>query len=482
MKKLYFFLAILLRLLLLIPIIGSPLWYDENFTLLMIRHPLDQMLLAASGDVHPPLYYLLLWPLGQIHGAPAWIIRIPSLLFSIAALFVWWAILEKLIHNTKVQRAAWVLFAISSVGLYYAGEGRMYALLTLLLLAAMWAMLERRWLLLGVFAALLLWTHNYGIIYLACLWLAGWLFDRHTRKQLSLTLGLAGLTFLPWLAVLNSQMDAIQGGYWLFRLTLPSALYALYQSFSLYGKLLNDIYGQVVFFGWLAFTIGWLLITWRRFKHNVFFCMPTYLVLAFGPFLLAIIGSLLWQPILLYRALTPCAPFIGLLLCLPLAFEFENQPRPMLLAAVFIIPFLVVNSAKLYIPGYHLRGVDDALILDALHTLEDRWQPGDAVLHIGDGSLVDMLPYAAHPESHYKSASCGEEALGSLSPLTRQALGMQIIDPALLTGHYWLVTSESPMTPACEIPLTQSLTDGLQPVTCIVDNDLARSCLYELAQ
>ena len=34
-------------------------WMDEATTLLVVRLPVREILRVASGDVHPPLYYLL---------------------------------------------------------------------------------------------------------------------------------------------------------------------------------------------------------------------------------------------------------------------------------------------------------------------------------------------------------------------------------------------------------------------------------------
>ena len=55
-----------------------PLWYDENFSLLLSRLPFLNMITATMGDVHPPLYYILIWPIGHIPNAAPWLIRLPT--------------------------------------------------------------------------------------------------------------------------------------------------------------------------------------------------------------------------------------------------------------------------------------------------------------------------------------------------------------------------------------------------------------------
>jgi|WetSurMetagenome_2_1015567.scaffolds.fasta_scaffold14916_4 hypothetical protein len=474
MKKIYFFFAILLRVLLIIPIASSPLWYDENFTLLMIHRPLGQMFIAATGDVHPPMYYLLLWPLGQIPNVPVWIIRVPSLIFSIAALFVLWKILDRLALSIFTKRSAWVLYAVSSVALYYTQEGRMYSWMELLVLLAFLFLLDRRWILLSIVSVLLLWSHNYGFFYAVSFWIAGMVMDWRNWKALTITVGLAGLSFVPWVFTLASQIGTIKGTYWIFWQTWPSIASTFYNSFVLYGQTLVDILGMVIFFGWLTFSLLWMITHYRQLTKQT----TILLIMAFAPFLMALIVSLTVQPILLYRALVPSAPFLTLILLLPLS-ESLYYSRGLKLAFILIIPFLVINPTRLYYSGYHLRGVNDREIIRILHTIETNWNPGDLIIHDGDGSIVDMLPYAIDPSTHYKLQPCGITR-GSLSPLTRQGLGLQLIGPNALRGHVWLITEESPFTPACNSAWLDKVTHNIDPTYCIVDNYLQKSCLYEL--
>ncbi len=71
---------------------SSPLWYDEAYTALLAGLPFDRMMTAIIGDVHPPLYYLMVadWgssPLG---------LRSFSLFLSVLALVIFWLVLHEL--------------------------------------------------------------------------------------------------------------------------------------------------------------------------------------------------------------------------------------------------------------------------------------------------------------------------------------------------------------------------------------------------
>ncbi len=39
--------------------LSQMLWYDEAYTAMLARMPLDQIVSATIGDVHPPTWYLI---------------------------------------------------------------------------------------------------------------------------------------------------------------------------------------------------------------------------------------------------------------------------------------------------------------------------------------------------------------------------------------------------------------------------------------
>ena len=40
--------------------VGSDIWYDEVFSLGLVRKPVGELISITARDVHPPLYYLIL--------------------------------------------------------------------------------------------------------------------------------------------------------------------------------------------------------------------------------------------------------------------------------------------------------------------------------------------------------------------------------------------------------------------------------------
>jgi hypothetical protein len=463
----------------------APAWYDENFSLILSRLPLGRMLAATAGDVHPPLYYLLIWPLGQLH-APIWALRIPGALLSLASVWLFWHILQALELRPHVQAAALVLMAIMPIQLYYAQEARMYSLLEFLVLAACLAMLRKHWAWFGLACGLMLYTQYYAIFYIAALGLVALIRARWIEKcqigphvwkakvtyeefrKIFLSLGLAGLAFTPWVIVLQAQMHNLSGSYWM-QLTGPGMLpRVLFENlFMPPANAVTQIPLMLACFAWLFGALLYNLL--HRFEN-----LGSIVWLAFLPFGLALLVSLVWQPILHYRPLIAISPFLYILLAGPVEalfwkFSLPSQPPHnyishfsgliwgrVLFAAIFLLPLILVTDVSIYA---FARGNKTSGALISLGYIQEHWQPGDIVYHFGDDSWVNTTPYDNYP--NYMAPAC-DRTLGELSPATRQAIGVQILPLSSLSyTRAWVIWSDGPLEPTCWTAQLQAL--GLDP-------------------
>ena len=476
-KKLNITLITIASVLRLLFIWRAPLWYDENFNWLLSRLPLKNMLVATGADVHPPLHYLTIWPLGQIPNAPAWIIRLPSALFSILALIVFWRILQDTVSNPTVRMGALILMAIAPVQIYYAQEGRMYALLELTILCCFWALLSprTRWVVLALSLVAMLYTQNYALFYIPCL-LVAWVFRRPDyRKEIFFVLQvvfLAFLAWLPWAMIMVGQMNGIHGTHWIPVPSLEDSMAILFRFlFMAPGLATSKMLEAVVFYGWLTFAILWCL----RQKISARW-MGMMLILAFGPFLLALMASWLWQPILLDRPLIGSSPWLYILLVSPTEWVLQKRIR-WLFAAMLIAPPLIANLASIYLYGA-IEKVAEAKTLTVLKTIEQNWKPGDIIYHQSDTSWVDMTSYATHPEDHYRMVPCGVIS-GGLTPITRTAMGMQVSPLSdLELQRAWVISVETPLDPPCEAAYLKGFIQNIQPMICYTDDKGGDSCVY----
>ena len=465
--------GIILRI---VPAWAMPLWYDENFTVLVARLPLPQLIQATAGDVHPPLWYLLIWPLAHIPSLAPWIVvRLPAVIFGIACLWVWWKILGIMARVSQwnwaqlpnSQLVAFGLFCLLPQQIYYSQEGRMYSLLTLLVLLAWYFILTRRWVWLAAVASAMLWLQNYGLIYAAALWLAALIYDRRTWKQVTLALTAAGVSFIPWVIVLLRQMGDISGNYWMIRFSLGSVLGELLHIYFGTMTLAPDIVNIGVFFGVVTWVLIWSL---RRRSLN----LPA-VILAFLPWLLAIGISAAWQPIILYRALIPSGAFLCLILAEPM--EYLGR-RAQLLLAVFFVPALLVNLASV---SMRVVWASNWVELDGSSSeiVDANWQPGDLLYYVDDGVFVSGAVHWKNIDNALQEPQCGT-VLGGLTDQTQNALGMRSGPlPANYPSRIWVISGMTPLMSKCfdDYLRDNGLMDS-HYLYCSQDNALVRSCLY----
>lgn len=182
-------------------------WYDESFTVLLVRHSPSQMLgLLPRTELTPPLYYLLAWPWARVFGYGEAGLRSLSALAGVATIPAVYAAGAKLISRRAGLLAA-AIAACNPLLVWYSQEARSYAVLilfaTLSLLAFAHARLPqptpRRFAAWALAAALTLATHYYGVLVVApeaaCLL---WVHRRDRRSLLAVAAVVAfGLALLP---------------------------------------------------------------------------------------------------------------------------------------------------------------------------------------------------------------------------------------------------------------------------------------------
>lgn len=101
------------------------LWLDEAISVQYAKSTLSDIV-KVKGDLHPPLYYLLLYFWARISMSDWWL-RFMSVcinLLTIPPLYV----LARHIGNRYIARFAIIIFSISPIMFYYSNEVRSYAL------------------------------------------------------------------------------------------------------------------------------------------------------------------------------------------------------------------------------------------------------------------------------------------------------------------------------------------------------------------
>ncbi|MEO6988106.1 MAG: glycosyltransferase family 39 protein [Aquihabitans sp.] len=203
-------------------VVDSPLWLDEALSVNIARLPLGEIPAALKQDGHPPLYYLFLHGWMLLFGEGNVAVRAFSGLWAVALLPLMWVAGRRLGGRRGAVLALAVL-ALSPYAIRYATETRMYAMVSVLVLAG-WlvvtdALEEATWPRLAgisVLTGMLLWTHYWSLWLLTVVgtallvhrWRAARSGDRSATAATTRVIGaiiVGGLTFVPWLPTLLYQ-------------------------------------------------------------------------------------------------------------------------------------------------------------------------------------------------------------------------------------------------------------------------------------
>jgi mannosyltransferase len=312
----------------------APLWLDEGFTLLQATYrPVSDW----SADVHPPLYYALLWAWTHVSTGDAWL-RLPSALLGAATVPAVYALGARL-HGRAAGLWAAAFMGATWFHVWHSREARMYSLLVLGFALALWGLIagardgsRAGWVVYALAGAAMAWSHAIGVYYAAIV--AGLALAvprgdgraRLGRPWLAAAAGMA-ILFAPWLPVAAARTRATVEHYWIRPAGAEPFLTALhdltvapiYPPAALLRSVLGVDPGPVaaqVLGAWLwsAPLLAAIALAVARAEPAARWAIR-FLVLAYAaPIALFAVLSLLVRPILIPRILLPVAVPLALLL------------------------------------------------------------------------------------------------------------------------------------------------------------------------
>lgn len=108
------------------------LWFDEAYTVMLVKLPLGRMLSTiAKTESTPYLYYLLAWIWTHIFGRGAADLRALSALLGTAAVPIAYLATAKLLENRRAAFSVAALATFNPLLIWYSQEARAYELLVL---------------------------------------------------------------------------------------------------------------------------------------------------------------------------------------------------------------------------------------------------------------------------------------------------------------------------------------------------------------
>ncbi len=202
----------------LILIFNNNLWMDEAFTACLVRGSFREMLDRSFSDTLPPLYNLTAWCMTQVFGYNSVILKLTSVLPMVLLMFFSAFKLPSLFRESTAS--LFILCLITAPHMvHYGVEIRMYGMaMAFATIAAIFACECTvktgfgPWLQFSVFTALAGYTHHFGLIADAFVWLALFISILAVKRHLLLSwLKAAGLTFVLYLPGLLLTLRQIRG-------------------------------------------------------------------------------------------------------------------------------------------------------------------------------------------------------------------------------------------------------------------------------
>ena len=222
----------------LIGITSADLWRDEAFSVRTADQSLGRTIEIIAKNTAPPLHSILLHFWIKLFGVGELSVRLPSLIFGLAALIIFIKFAQLFFKTRRNVLLATVLFAINPVLIWYSQEARAYSMLVFFAIASLYYSLliikekefnKKNVLLLFITTILGLYTHNLFIFIAFFNYLIALIFTFGTinlktiltkhRKfmlRLSAIYALAGIIYLPWFIIMLKQLKTVsEGGFWL---------------------------------------------------------------------------------------------------------------------------------------------------------------------------------------------------------------------------------------------------------------------------
>ncbi|MCA9348603.1 glycosyltransferase family 39 protein [Candidatus Saccharibacteria bacterium] len=439
-------------------------WFDESYTSAITDHSARQAIELTAVDVHPPLYYIVMFYWRDVFGSSDIAMRSLSVVFGVAALIFLYKLLARLFE----RRTATVGTIFASLGPFvirYSQEARMYTLVATFILASTYVLvvlMQRRlaarslklWVVYGLLITACVYTHYFSslilvphLVYIIRVnqspqtsgRLKRWLQAlRRVRKGLLVAGGISFGLFLPWLPTFMRQIGSVNNGFWIPQINELSIS-------NLFGKILlyhdydvRQISSYITLLLLVIFLIS--LTRWVRKQPSVDRQGYNLLLNSF------------WLPVLILFLIS-AAPgtssyfyvryfaqyayfFYGLIgvVVWRLITTKRTQKIGLSLGMVIIIAFSIGISNV-------LRGVDkrDNSANQTFQIINQGYKSGDVIVALDFGVWFDLNHYNLTKQPvHYLYE---QKDYGSLQPIFRQP-GLRVESLSELEGRrIWLAAS-----------------------------------------
>lgn len=333
----------------------SPLWYDEILSLQRARLPLSEHVHA-----NPNAWEIML----RLFAHP-YLIRVPSLVCSLVAIWLAWLVMTELEFAVPQKMTAMFLLACLPGLIWMAQDARYYSGVSLAFMASLYFALAQRWLSLSLVIVIAFFIHPTAPAYLIpALYFA--VFNKYPKRIL--TAGIPAFIFAILGVFIFSRFAVVESSFWLER---TDATYILAQYMLAIGAHPDNIVAASFF---LLFA-GMCIVLSLKARPLMIFLLPIAII---------IIVSTVYKPVAFYRTLQPS--LFGLAMLIGSSVTVRTPS-----AYLLIVPLVLMLVQ--YDPGVHAGHIENgtALVRNTF-TAEDCIHYEDEFSRTATALLLDGLP------------------------------------------------------------------------------------------
>lgn len=238
-KILHIAIIVVGMLFIIVGALHKNMWFDETYSVALVKHSFSEIWRIGGNDVHPVLYYMLLKVVNIISGGSVIAYRLFSALgIAILGILGFTHIRKDFGEKTGMFFSFFTFFL--PVIPTYAAEIRMYSWAAVFVtLTAIYAYrltkksCIKNWILFGIFSLCSLYTHYYGLMAAGLINVLLFIYFIKRKdirikylKAFLITGILQLIAYIPWLYCMYVQIKNVSKGFWI-TLSFPGTLFEI---------------------------------------------------------------------------------------------------------------------------------------------------------------------------------------------------------------------------------------------------------------
>ncbi len=445
-KTWHFIVIVLGAIFMFVGAFHSNIWFDEAYTVGLVRHSFLDIIKIGIHDVHPLFYYLILKLFTIFAGNSIIAMRIFSILGMIVLSILGYTHIRK-DFGEKTGLIFSFLISFLPVTLAYSNEIRMYSWAAVfVLLTGIYAYRvtkessTKNWVLFSIFSLFSAYTHYFATIAIGLINLILFIYVIKNRQQEKIIIKWITsavtqiILFIPGLLVLAFQAFRVAAGFWI-SIKYPDVIFDILK-FNFIGEVTTNwiatfvlIFASILFIYLIVKTV----LEYRKDKTKI---IPPILsaYVYFGVIILSLLISLKVQDIFTTRYTIPMLGLLAVFIAYILS--VSNNKITTIIFAI-IIALSINNSVVFFTKNYNESN------LQLSNIINEKVQKDDTFVYseIGLGSII--AEYYPDNKQYFYNAEhwTVEQAYKAFAPQMETVENLDKIED--FTGRIWIIDGDN---------------------------------------